>query len=75
MENGYFEITDVNGSFLHENNLIPSDNTTTTPKNMSMKEQAEELLEQYNSASNINDIAVCAEHMADFIETFLNCPQ
>ena len=72
MENGYFEIPDVNGSFLHENNLISSDNITTKPKDMSMEEWAEKLLEHYNSTTNINDIAVCAEHMADFLEAFLN---
>lgn len=72
MENGYFEITDVNGSFLHDNNLISSDNTTTKPKDMSMEEWAEELLDRYNSATNIKEIEVYAEHMADFLETFLN---
>ena len=72
MENGYFEITDVNGSFLHDNNLISSDNIITKPKNMSMEEWAEELLDKYNSATNIKEIAVCAEHMADFLEVFLN---
>ena len=72
MENGYFEITDVNGSFLHDNNLISSDNTTTKPKNMSMEEWAEESLDRYNSATNIKEIEVYAEHMAGFLETFLN---
>ena len=72
MENGYFEITDINGSFLHDNDLISSDNTITKPNDMSMEEWAEELLDRYNSATNIKEIAVCAEHMADFLEVFLN---
>ena len=72
MENGYFEITDVNGSFLHDNDLISSDNTTTKPKDMSMEDWAEELLDRYNSATNIKEIEVYAEHMADFLEVFLN---
>ena len=72
MENGYFEITNVNGSFLHDNDLISSDNTITKPNDMSMEEWAEELLDRYNSATNIKDIAVYAEHMADFLEVFLN---
>ena len=39
---------------------------------MSMEECAEELLDRYNSATNIKEIAVCAEQMADFLEDFLN---
>ena len=72
MENGYFKIPDVNGSFLHDNDLISSDNITTKPKDMSMEEWAEELLDRYNSTTNIKEIAVYAEHMADFLEVFLN---
>ena len=39
---------------------------------MSMEEWAEELLDRYNSTTNIKEIAVYAEHMADFLEVFLN---
>ena len=70
MENGYFEIPDVNGSFLHDNNMAEDNNVINTDRNMN--EWAEELLDRYNSASNINEIAVYAEHMADFLEAFLN---
>lgn len=73
VEDGYFEIPDVYGSFLRDNGMIEDKNQTTeqTPIK-SMEEWAEELIEHYDSASNIDDIKTCAKHMAEFIETYLN---
>ena len=71
MDNGYFEITDVNGSFLHDNNIVEVEENVAHNER-DMEKWAEELLEKYNSAYNVNEIAVYAEQMADFIEAFLN---
>ena len=67
-----FEIPDVCGSFLHDNNMVPDDEPKPKPKK-NLEEWAEELLEYYNcSASNQLKICICAEQMADFLEAFLN---
>lgn len=70
MENGYFEIPDVNGSFLHDNNMIEENDISHTDRDMN--QWAVDLLDRYNSASNIKEIAIYAEQMADFIEAFLS---
>ena len=70
-----FEIPDVCGSFLHDNNMVPDDEPKPKPKK-NLEEWAEELLEYYNcSASNQLKICICAEQMADFLEAFLNKEQ
>ena len=73
VEGGYFEIPDVYGSFLKDNGMIEDNqqHTTQTPIK-SLEEWAEELLEHYESATNKDEITICAKHMAEFIETYLN---
>lgn len=72
VEGGYFEIPDVYGSFLKDNGFIDNDQQATMkPAVKSMEEWAEELLDYYDSATE-DEIRICAKHMAEFIETFLN---
>ena len=73
VEGGYFEIPDVFGSFLRDNGMIDDNQQHIAQSPIkSMEEWAEELLEHYDSVSDVNEITICAKHMAEFIEAFLN---
>lgn len=64
-----FEIREVNGSYLHD--LAESKQEEILLSKKRMVEWAGELKELYNNASNTNDLADCADAMADFIDDFL----
>ena len=63
MDNVFYEITEVNGSFLHDNETLLSKER--------MVEWAGELKELYDKASSDTELADCADAMADFIDEFL----
>jgi hypothetical protein len=69
MDNVFYEITEVNGSFLHDNGLVDEDDTLLSKKRM--VEWAGELKELYESANSDTELADCADAMADFIDEFL----
>ena len=64
-----FEIKEVNGSYLHD--LADSKQEEIVLSKKRMVEWAIELKELYNTARNTNDLADCADAMADFIDDFL----
>lgn len=63
MDNVFYEITEVNGSFLHDNGVVLSKER--------MVEWAGELKELYDKANSDIELADCADAMADFIDEFL----
>lgn len=69
MDNVFYEITEVNGSFLHDNGLVDEDDTLLSKERMI--EWAGELKELYDKANSDTDLADCADAMADFIDEFL----
>ena len=64
MDNVFYEITEVNGSFLHDNGLVLLSKER-------MIEWAGELKELYDKANSDTDLADCADAMVDFIDEFL----
>ena len=64
-----FEIKEVNGSYLHA--LADSKQEEILLSKKRMVEWAGELKELYNTARSTNDLADCADAMADFIDNFL----
>ena len=68
MDNVFYKITEVNGSFLHDNGLV--DDITSLSKERII-EWAVELKELYDNASSTTELADCADAMADFIDEFL----
>ena len=64
-----FEIREVNGSYLHD--LADSKQEEILLSKKRMVEWAGELKELYDNARNTNDLADCADAMADFIDDFL----
>ena len=64
-----FEIEDVNGSYLHD--LADSKQEEMLLSKKRMVEWAGELKELYDNASSTNELADCADAMADFIDEFL----
>ena len=64
-----FEIREVNGSYLHD--LADSKQEEILLSKKRMVEWAGELKELYNTARSTNDLADCADAMADFIDDFL----
>ena len=69
IDNVPFKITEVNGSFLHDNGLVDEDDTLLSKERM--VEWAGELKELYESANSDTELADCADAMADFIDEFL----
>ena len=64
-----FVIEEVNGSYLHD--LADSKQEKILLSKKRMVEWAGELKELYNTARSTNDLADCADAMADFIDDFL----
>lgn len=64
-----FEIREVNGSYLHD--LADSKQEEILLSKKRMVEWAGELKELYDKARSTNDLADCADAMADFIDDFL----
>ena len=64
-----FKIEEVNGSYLHD--IADSKQEEILLSKKRMVEWAGELKELYNTARSTNDLADCADAMANFIDDFL----